>query len=541
MMRGFSLTLWVVFLCVTLAGPIQAKSTFPQVKIDGVEWMDGSRVQIRVTFLDGQKRPVALDRLSEVVVLEREGKSRPEAKVSFQFGVASELDDTATILPRAKTESSLAVAVIAPATLASPWLNPTLDTHLRKGLESLFKVLGESDRANLIWVGDHLYTFIPTRGKLGQFSNLVDRYDDCVDAKTKAILREPPSEGVQAGGTLEDLHEEACSLVSNHGEIGALLQGSLGHGGYYPNLFGVRVPLPDVKPAQLRQEVLGTRQFKPLPAMGEAFRMILERTQPASQRAIVLVSDGMDGYLEAEADALLRFREVDCPKQVGEGKGAERARKIEQCAKTRLDQFRAAEQGRFAVKASAWLALAHASGTRIHGVGFPSNSVQQPYFADRVQVLAVESGGTYRHARGPNELYEALSDLAGEMEGQYVLEFDSGLKSGEELNLRISVQVDQGKDFQSQDFPLYRTLSKDRLLPEFVGDRLAWVQAKVGFYWYRVLYVVVTILFVLLLLWAFWKGVKGLGKKIAKGVEKKKKGLKKDGKAKMKNLGGGKR
>jgi len=513
---------------------------FPAIKIDGVEWREGSRVRVYATFLDGLKRSVPLDQLADVQVLRKDGKSRPEAIASFQFGTPSELEETATILARNKSDASLDVMIIAPGTLVSPQMNASMDSHMRKGISAVLKNLGKSDRANLLWVGDHLYTYIPTRGKTGQLSNLVDRYDDCISARRKVAMAEAPEEGPQAGGELEDLYEEACGLVSSHGELGPVLENSLGHGGYYPQLFGVRVPLPDIAPEHAPQEVLGTRKHTPLPALGEAFKILLQGTHIPGQRQIILISDGEDGYLLAEADALLRFREKDCPKELNAGSKASKD-SIEKCAQRKLDQFRAAEQERFLKAASGWLALSHAANIRIHGIGLQSSPVQLPYLADRIQVLAVESGGTYRYTPSPNGVYDALTALSEELSGQYVLEFDSGLASGENTELRIQVQVDQGKDFESRSYPLSRPVPKEQWIPELVGDRLAWVQAKVGFYWYRIIFVTLTVLLALLVLWGMWKAIKGLRKKLQKRLEKEKKGLKKKAKASVKSRTGGKR
>ena len=73
---------------------------------------------------------------------------------------------------------------------------------------------------------------------------------------------------------------------------------------------------------------------------------------------------------------------------------------------------------------------------------------------------------------------------------------------------------------------------------ELVGDRLAWVRAKVGLY--RVIFVAVTVILALLMLWGIWKTIKGLRKKIQKRMEKEKKGLKKKAKSSLKARTGGK-
>ena len=50
---------------------------FPQVKVDGIAPLAGSRVRIQASFLDRLGRAVPIDQLSRIVISRKDGRSRP--------------------------------------------------------------------------------------------------------------------------------------------------------------------------------------------------------------------------------------------------------------------------------------------------------------------------------------------------------------------------------------------------------------------------------------------------------------------------------
>lgn len=508
---------------------------FPQVKVDGVAPLAGSRVRIQASFLDRLGRAVPIDQLSRIVISRKDGRSRPVPVAEFEYGEALPLEETATVTERTASEAHLDLLVVAPATLAAPWGNPSGDAQLRKGLSTLLGGLAAEDRANVLWVGDQLHTFIPTRGKTGELSNLHDRYDDCIKAWEATRMAEPEVEQPTPGQSLGDLGDEACGLSSGHGDLASAFDAPMGHGGYYPNLFGVRMQLPNVEPEHPRQQLIGSRTYLPAPAMTEAFRMLLRPPTHKPLQQLVLVSDGEDGYLHAEADALLWFRQKACPKQLGE---QATDKKIERCAQEKLDQFRAAEQERFARAAAGWLALARASQIRIHGIGFKSNPAQPDFLVDRIALLSQESGGTFRQAATANQILEHLTSVTTEIAGQAIIEFDSGMAMGEQTDWVVEMTVDQGNSFRSRPFPYTRPVESSGWIPTAIGDRLAWVEAKVGFYVYRAIVIGVAALMALLFLMTLWKGIKGAREKAQKRLEKERKAARKRAQSAVKSRRG---
>ena len=449
-------------LCLGLVVASTSVDAFPQVKVDGVEPLAGSRIRVQASFLDRLGRAVPLDQLSRVVISRKDGRSRPVPVAEFEYGEALPIEETATLLERTGSAASLDLVVIAPATLAAPWGNPSGDAQLRKGLSTLLGGLGAEDRANVLWVGDQLHTFIPTRGKTTELSNLHDRYDDCMQAWEATRLAEPELEEIVTGQGLGELGDEVCGLSSAHGDLGGVFGSPMGHGGYYPDLFGVRLLLPNVEPEHPKQQLIGSRNHSPDPAMTEAFRMLLRPPTHRPLQQILLISDGEDGYLHAEADALLWFRQKACPKELG---AQATDKKVERCAQEKLDQFRAAEQERFAESAARWLALARATGIRIHGIGFKSNAVQADYLSDRIALLAQESGGTFRQASTATQLLEHITSAGTEIAGQAIVELDSQMQMGEQTEWVIEMTVDQGSTFRSRPFPYTRPLLTTSWIP----------------------------------------------------------------------------
>ena len=115
------------------------------MKVDGVEPLAGSRIRVQASFLDRLGRAVPLDQLSRVVISRKDGRSRPVPVAEFEYGEALPIEETATLLERTGSAASLDLVVIAPATLAAPWGNPSGDAQLRKGLSTLLGGLGAED------------------------------------------------------------------------------------------------------------------------------------------------------------------------------------------------------------------------------------------------------------------------------------------------------------------------------------------------------------------------------------------------------------
>ena len=511
-------TLLVAALLLALApsAPALGSSAFPQVKIDRVDQTDFPRIRVFATFLDRQLRPVGVDRLSEVEVLSRRGRERPESMLAFQKGVPVG-DEEATLLARAKAGRPMGLAVVVAGTAMSPLGLPAMDASLRKGVAGIFDELAETDLANVLWYGDHIHLFIPTAGKTGELSNLTDRRADC-----QAVREELTGGGaseVVAGGTLEELGSEACGLVSGHGELAGIVEKMQNFGGYHPSLFGVRLMIPDVTPEHPLREAPGARNENALPAFAEALRMLVRQGEELEQRTLVVISDGRDGYLLAEDDARLRFQQRDCLEALP-GK-ATRAREKERgnCVQQKLHQFLGAEQKRYAEKASQWLALARAAGIRIHAIGYESDVADRSFELERLEILAVESGGTYRRATGPGSLYEEITNLTEEINAQIVIEFTADLAEGEELALRLRAKVDGGNAFMSEDHPLLTPVF-DKSLLGMVDGRLIWLQETVGYTWYVIILVVLGILGAFLLFKMGKKALGGLVKKVGKAAGK---------------------
>ena len=153
----------------------------------------------------------------------------------------------------------------------------------------------------------------------------------------------------------------------------------MGHGGYYPDLFefalaserGTRAP-----------ETAVDRKSQPFSGSGDD-RGIPNASSTTTAPATPADSPDLrrGGWLPPRRGGC---SSVVSPESLSEGTGCSSNRQEGgTVCSGKLDQFRAAEQERFAESAARWLALARATGIRIHGIGFKSNAVQADYLSDR--------------------------------------------------------------------------------------------------------------------------------------------------------------
>ena len=498
----------------------------PQIKIDSAEAPAPPGARLFVTFLDKQLKPVPLDMVESLEVFVQRGRERPESVVRFAAGVPPKGVE-ATLTPRAKSESGLGVVVVAMGTLNALNLS-SFDTNLRKALASFFKSsFGGADRANVIWYGDDPFTYIPTRGKTKELSNLAQRYDECEKALADIVERpesEDDEEGeVETGGELADLGTEACGLVSSHAEISGIIELPERQSAWYPDVFGLDDAFPLCQGALHERPKVPTGQSTRLmPVLGEALRMLVRSGDGLDQRSLVLVTDGRDSYLLRYDDCRQRFRETDCPKKFpGSDKDAQIATQRTDCVNKLMSGLIVREQTLFADHASAWLALARAAGIRIHAVGIRSGLAgERDFELDRLRVLSLQSGGTYREADEPGEVYTQVMNLADEMSGQYVIDIaDAGIEPGEEVSLSVRAVVQGGGTFDTIQSFAIKAATPPTGLRAFAKKQWKRLVDKVGFIWAVVIVVVVALILLLIILWIGIKIIKKIAK-AAKGKAK---------------------
>lgn len=522
---------------------------FPQVKIDSIDFDDYPRVRIFASYLDERLVPINLAQVETATVQVRKEGGRPEELLTFSRG-APPKGVKATNLPRSKAKRTLGVVIVAPGYLASPLgaivgnepLLIAMENQLRAGIAKFIKGLMAGDKATVIWYGDDPFTYIPTESNLNDLTNYADRYADCEKTIAEFLLRPTTAPEPKAGQTIRDLGREACGLVSNLDLLPGIVEAPSKLTGHYPYLFGVRQLPTGVRPEQQRIESTAARTQEPGPVLSEALKMAARAAGTVDQLAVVLLTDGRDGYLYAEADARgVAVRNV-CPKiypdpdaTVLKGKELEKAKQQvrelrNKCADDYVAAYVSAEQARFAESAVAWLGFASVMGIRIHSVGIVSDLNQnRDYELDRLRVLTVGSGGTYREADHPEDLYDQITNLAKELNEQMVLEFDSGMEPGETVAYQLELLLESGRRDTSGSFEVTAPVIETGFFPKvrYWSVRL---QSKVGYTWYLVILVALAVIASIVILF--------LGVKMIKGIVSK---LKKAGEATAKQAIGGKR
>lgn len=166
--------------------------------------------------------------------------------------------------------------------------------------------------------------------------------------------------------------------------------------------------------------------------------------------------------------------------------------------------------------------MARSAGIQIYTI---SNDQAQGYERDRLEVLALRTGGTYRHAQDINALAEAAGDLGRELNEQIVLTFvDEEAKPGAAFayGLEISYKTrDSTHKAKTRIMPI-RVPKKPTGFRIWWRDTRASLTGKLGKGGFLALMIGVGLLFALLLFLIFKK----IFKKGAKGVKGKGKGLK---------------
>jgi hypothetical protein len=278
-------------------------------------------------------------------------------------------------------------------------------------------------------------------------------------------------------------------------------------------MFGVR-EVPTTPPAERqRQAVAEESRLEAGTVMDHALRILIG-ADGLSERILVLVGDGRDGYLGG-VEEVRDFHARKCGTEHGKREAA-----VRQCVGEGMLSYIGAEQERFADKAVRWLALARAAGVRIHAVGLRVDRTQERDFElDRLAVLARASGGTYREAADADSIAQKLDELSRELNGQLVAEVPVKARPGQALKIRVSASAAGVPTAISAP----RTLEMPRLdgpLRRHAKARLAQIDELIGYPWGRVVLGVAVALVLLMVVTLGWKIAKGLGGLLKKAVKR---------------------
>ena len=316
-------------------------------------------------------------------------------------------------------------------------LRGTLGQRVRQGVGLFPKKLGRARGMNVLWASDEVRTWVRERGRLGNLSPLnASQRERCRDWAEREE-REEPTQDSGEDGTLQE-GEAHCGLMDDVSPLAEILERTEFEG-YYPHLFDLDTPLcgqPEHERTRgglrrVNEEENVTEEREPS-AFEIALKTLVVDGDPQGERVLVLLGDGQDGYLYPAGECRA-FVQERCNKD----NATWSARKS--CMEKSESRFVVASQERFRNRLGPWLALARASGVRIFSVIHPG---APDHGRERMEILAVRTGGTARVAEDANEVVDLYNDLIDELEGQHVLTFmDPEVEAGDEVSYLLRARA----------------------------------------------------------------------------------------------------
>ena len=524
-----------ILAVATFALPSDAQLRFdaPQAKVNWIDVTEAPTVKIHVSFLDRLLRPVSLKKVGKIEVLRhQDGRGRGDTIKVFKDRLPEDGGEGEVIL-YAKADQSRDVVIVAVGHQDGELRDGELGAHHQAALATFFKKLGPTDRVNVIWYHDRLLTYVLRKGKETELSDLAKERERCEEDALKGMERwgQPPAEPEEGEGGPTG---PPCGLLEDYGKLEKIVKG-VPYQGFFPRLLGFELPGCKV---QRKHERIGTglgggaseeEDAAVGGAIDEAFRMLVQQGTPGQPKLLLILSDGKNGYLEAQSDCRLRyetdfktamktFREgcrargrgqYRCLQELGMSQQSKRLRAENE---SKLAKRLAGEQQRFRdERLKQWLALAAAADIHVYTVGYPNGLEHE---LARLEVLSLRTGGTFRQAQEPNDVQSMANDLLDELANQYVVVFDGGLQPGETGVYSLRLQVPGQGTVDTEPFSVVVPVAKGGI-GYFVRAKVRWLENLVGSPWHIVIVVVVCLLAVLFV-FLFLKLIVALVKKIFK-------------------------
>lgn len=461
----------------------------PQLRVDRLDVSAWPKVKVLATALDGRGAPVELKHLVKLDVLDGSKKATVASKnnpalVSFEKGVALGNRKDAKMLPRAEAEVGLDLVLVVQGYAST--VEPLMQQRIRDAVAAAFKPLGKGDRVNLVWYNDRVYQATGLRNLDSRLVDIESKefLSKCQDARREArsggaiTLGPPPGKETPPIEPGTDL----CGLQSDAGKVASLAKNQP-FAGAFPRPFNLGPPFWDVgrycgtpggaldgfgtfgkEEYERNKQEREDAKLKGLPvdfehsAVDRALELLLRDGKEGSHKAIVLLSDGRDGWVwdlstcadhppppcnafDASAQANVdRLAAMNDRQQMIERHRL--AVDLRRCIEREqvLTKRVALMQTVFHDKAQQWIGMARAAGVRFYAVGIRRPGVvTSPYDLDRLRLLAEKTGGTYREVGDSQPAIGAVSRTMTEVTGQLAIEFTH--QSPDDVEERFSVRL----------------------------------------------------------------------------------------------------
>ncbi len=534
------------------AAPIPAQTTaivLPQVRIDSMDLSGWPHVKLLATVLDGRGAPIELKHLLRLDVLDGGKKATVASKqnpalVSFEKGVALDRRKDAKLAPRAEAGVGLDLVLVVQGYAST--VEPLMQQRIRDAVAAAFKPLGKGDRVNLIWYGDRIYQ---ATGLKNFDTRLVDVEKREVREKCKEALLQAHSGGPITLGPAATKDNPApepgtdlCGLQGDAGKLAGLAKNAPFEGAF-PRLLNLGPPFYELSRycgtpggalsgfgnftkeeySHAKQEredaaLRGEPVDFDTSAVDQALQTLLRDGKPGNRKAIVLLSDGRDGWVwdyttcaehppapcnaydpagPANADRLAAMSDRQQLVERHRLQTDMRAcMEREQILTRRVGLM----QKLFHDKAAQWIGLARAADIHIYAVGIRRTGLPtSPFELDRLHLLAARTGGTFREVDDNVPAISAVSRTMSEVTGQLAVEFTHQAPDDvqEKFSARLSIRLDpkieapENPGTQLSSEPLTLDLPVSKPILQQLGD-VAWsllvkIQMLVGYEVYVIL------------------------------------------------------
>ena len=427
-----------------------------------------------------------------------------------------------------------------------------LETEHRKAVQAVLSGVSDA-RVNAILYGPILQTYRSFSG----LENRLARYDEelglCEVERLEARIKE---------GTDSDEESEVlpppCGLHEGAGDTIAGILDTLRVRGRHARLFGldqsgIESCVDETVASTALEHYYDFDEFGATVGdrggFEEGLRLLLRYGRPGSRKALIVLGTGRDGFVDDDILCRRFYTQsekpgVGCARE-GDGMNSQEARQaILSCVQERLNTRSTVMQQRFQERAYNWIALARAADIRVFGLSYAferedGGRVSADYERERLELLSLKTGGTYREVTRPTDIPGAAESLVGELLNERVLVVADFLKSETPYRVQLRARLDFSgsavcPDRESGECRLQAaTLASEmeEFTAPFVGEGFGYwleeqsraLKEKVGTVLYWVI-IVLIILLLLLMLWLLFKLVKALVMKIVGAIFKKGKG-----------------
>jgi hypothetical protein len=518
-----------------------------QIKITRVDTSHSPRLDLHLSILEPDTELLTLEPLSDPERLQKIEllvASGEQSKVQpfLNYDVASDESiegPPAKLLPMDKAESPLDVVVIAAGHSGYRDVQQLESAH-KSALMTTFVKL-KSANVNVIWHGPMLYTYRSFEGLKGELS----RFDESQAQCETDYVRYRRQMADKEEGAEEEPSPPPCGLHAGlEGEIRRALE-RRSFRGKHSRLFGIDREALGLKPCTeigytstaLRHMDLDDleQRTRDYGAFEEALRLLVRYSKPSHRRAIIVIGDGRDGYLDDDSSCREYYstRDPQCSERGKDLRGKARKTEITECVQRKMDERASRVQEAFARRASGWLAMARAADVQVHAITYAmrradGSVLSHEWERERLELLAHKTGGTYREVVKPRDASEVAATLGMELAQGFVLRLDAGLVSETPYKMQVKATIKAsggqagGKKLASQIVSFTSPFVGEGI-EYWLKEKSKWLKSTVGPILYWVI-IVVAILLLFVVLWLAFKLVKALVMKIVGMVLKKGKG-----------------